>query len=64
MADALSKAEFVKFIDVANQSKHKIRDEMGETPRALLKWISHPKCDWGLGKKIMTDLKAYTDVLT
>ena len=63
MADALSKAEFVKFKEVSQQHSHELSKDIGTVPKALIKWINEPQGDWTLGSKILGEMRKYTDLL-
>ena len=63
MADALSKAEFVRFIEISEDYPFSMKDEMSPVPKALIEWVAHPKLDWGLGMKIIDEMRMTTNML-
>ena len=63
MADALSKAEFIKFMDISRGLGFNMADRMASVPVALLNWVSQPIQDWDLGGRILRELSGETDIL-
>ena len=63
MADALSKAEFVKFLDLSRGTKETMTDCKAELPKALLDWVTQPHEDWNLARSILEEMSGYTKVL-
>ena len=63
MADALSKAEFLRFRQIANDGNHHVSDHMGNVSQSLLSWINQPQDDWYLGDRILRDMSKYTPIL-
>ena len=63
MADALSKAEFVKFRDIAVKQTLEMDGDMSRVPQALLDWVSSPCMDWRLGEKILSEMSPHTELL-
>jgi hypothetical protein len=56
LADALSKADFVKFRDVARESDWELQLEPAKVPVSVLKWIENPVVDDDLGDKILVEI--------
>ena len=63
MADALSKAELIRFRRVAMKENIHIQENMGTVPQALLDWVNDPKEDWFLGHNILNEISRETAVL-
>ena len=63
MSDALSKAEFVRFREVATRENCELSEHLGTVPQALHDWIRRPTDDWFLGEKILRELSKTTDVI-
>ena len=56
MADAISKASFRKFHEVAKNSGRELEASPRPIPKAIKQWIEHPVKDWLLGQKILKEL--------
>ena len=63
MADALSKAAFVKFREEAVNCGWALRSDPGWIPPAILRWVADPAAVEDLGLDILTDLRGRTPVL-
>ena len=64
MADALSKAAFMRFWDLARSTDSVLLPlEPGWVPPALLQWVAAPKNDDELGHKILSQVALKTKVL-
>ena len=63
MADALSKAAFVKFREEAINCGWALRMDPGWIPPAILRWVADPAAVEDLGLDILTDLRKRTPVL-
>jgi hypothetical protein len=63
LADALSKADFVKFRDVARVRNWELRREPAWVPVSVLQWIDCPRVDDDLGEKILCEISRSTPVL-
>ena len=63
MADALSKAAFVKFREEAFNCSWALRTDPGWIPPAILRWVADPAAVEDLGLDILTDLRRRTPVL-
>ena len=64
MADALSKASFGRFWDLADQEPDcRLPEEQLEVPQALLAWVANPVVDWDLGRKLLLELAQHVPVL-
>ena len=63
MADALSKAEFLRFKQVASEASITVQENMGKLPEALLDWIDLPFSDWYLAENILSEMCHYTNLL-
>ena len=63
MADALSKAAFVKFREEAVNCGWALRTDPGWIPPAILRWVADPAAVEDLGLDILTDLRRRTPVL-
>ena len=63
MADALSKCNFHKFWNIAEENNIPLPIEQSWIPPSLLAWINNPTADDSLGDKILHDLSRRTLVL-
>lgn len=64
MADALSKAAFGKFWNLARNDGSISFPVMGlEVPRALLSWVLNPWADFDLGERLLREIAQYSEVL-
>ena len=56
MADAISKADYRVFQNLARQSGQNMQEEMGWVPTELLTWLERPGQDWFLGDRILKEM--------
>ena len=56
MADALSKAEFAKFWQLADENSWSLLQQPMTVPASLLLWIANPKIDDDLGSRILAEI--------
>ena len=63
MADALSKAEFLRFRELTLKVGYPLNKNMGEVPKSLLDWIQHPTENLELGREILEEMSLKTKVL-
>ena len=56
MADALSKAEFLKFQEVATSTGIIMTERGFPVPEALLQWVNNPENNWQLGRQIIDSI--------
>ena len=63
MADALSKADFARFWQTADEASLPMQLEQLPVPKSLLKWVVNPTADFDLGRKLLRDLAEEGPVL-
>ena len=63
MADALSKAEFIKFEEISKKHSHVLNRGMATAPKAILEWVANPAFDWMLGTKILREIGEHTSLM-
>jgi hypothetical protein len=63
LADALSKADFVKFRHEANRAGWPLRVEPAWVPATILQWVDNPVVDDDLGERILVELRKRTMIL-
>ena len=63
MADSLSKAAFINFMDTAARAGLKMNENAGKVPEAVKKWLEYPCDDWYLGERILKEIMLSTNVM-
>lgn len=63
MADALSKCAFTRFWDLSKANSYSHNVAPAWIPPALVAWVQNPVPDDDLGGKILSNIKAFTQVL-
>jgi len=63
LADALSKAEFSNFFNIADDAKWGLCQEPIRIPTSIRTWIQNPTDDDDWGKKIVNQIKTYTAII-
>jgi len=63
MADALSKAEFGRFRQIADNSNWELDPEPATIPRSLLSWLAKPVVDFDLAVKILREMAESQEIL-